>query len=89
MLGKKRIFEECKRDNKRGKFKKNTNNNLFLVSTNANNNNYNDLIKITEEINNYYNMTRSTSLNYVQTKKIKYLTNSFIPCIPFSDSSCK
>ena len=86
MLGKKRLNEDNKKDInkdiKKGMSKKITK--IFFNSTNVNRINSNESVKITGDLNNYYNMTRSICSFYVQTKNKKYPTNEFIPCIPFS-----
>ena len=82
MLGKKRYFKVTTK-NESSK----SDSNLYKISSfnSKSNNCYSP--KINKNLINLYNMERSICLNCVKTKNKKYQTNTYIPCMPFSQSS--
>ena len=82
ILGKKRKLEK----NRPSSCKKNSDS-INFSSSNLNNKKSFVAPKITKDLYNFYNMERSICMSCVKTKNKKYQTNSFIPCLPFPNSS--
>ena len=84
MLGKKRYFKD---NIKNSPYKKELNDNHSNSFPNINKTNNFDISQKNKELLNLYNMERSICLSCFKTENKKYATNTYIPCMPFSQSS--